>query len=117
MSDHHAHGHHHTKTNRKALFIAFLSIFGFMVVEAIGGWLTGSLALLSDAGHMFSDAAALFLSLTAMRIAARPPSAAKTYGYQRVEILAAFINGLMLAVISFAIFWEAYERINDRRLL
>ena len=113
MSDHHAHGHHHTKTNRKALFIAFLSIFGFMVVEAIGGWLTGSLALLSDAGHMFSDAAALFLSLTAMRIAARPPSAAKTYGYQRVEILAAFINGLTLAVISFAIFWEAYERIQQ----
>lgn len=113
MSDHHAHGHHHTKTNRKALFIAFLTIFGFMVVEAIGGWLTGSLALLSDAGHMFSDAAALFLSLTAMRIAARPPSAAKTYGYHRVEILAAFINGLTLAVISFAIFWEAYERIQQ----
>lgn len=115
MSLHHRkdHTHGHQSANRQALFIAFLMIFGFMIVEAIGGLLTNSLALLSDAGHMLSDAAALFLSLLAMWFATKPPSAEKTYGYHRFEILAAFINGVTLALISFYILWEAYKRLQD----
>lgn len=115
MSLHHRkdHPHGHQSANRQALFIAFLMIFGFMIVEAIGGLLTNSLALLSDAGHMLSDAAALFLSLLAMWFATKPPSAEKTYGYHRFEILAAFINGVTLALISFYILWEAYKRLQD----
>ncbi|MFB1051138.1 cation diffusion facilitator family transporter [Paraliobacillus sp. JSM ZJ581] len=107
----HDHGHHHThQANKKALFLSFLLIAGFMVVEVIGGLLTNSLALLSDAGHMLSDAAALGLSLLAFTFGEKAASAAKTYGYRRFEILAAFINGLTLLVISLYIFWEAYHR-------
>lgn len=118
MSHHHGsvekHDHsHHSHTNRKALFIAFLMIFGFMIIEAVGGVLTNSLALLSDAGHMLSDAGALALSLLAMWFASRPPSASKTFGYHRFEILAALINGVTLVLISIYIFWEAFKRFQQ----
>ncbi|MBT8398389.1 MAG: cation transporter [Gemmatimonadetes bacterium] len=83
---------------------------GFMVAEVVGGILSNSLALLADAGHMFTDVAALALSLVAMRLAQRPPSPTKTYGYVRLEILAAFINGAALLFISFFILKEAWER-------
>ncbi len=81
-----------------------------MIVEAIGGYLTNSLALLSDAGHMLSDAAALGLSLLAFKIGEKQATSDKTYGYKRFEIVAAFINGLTLIIISLYIFYEAYHR-------
>jgi len=85
----------------------------FMIAEIIGGWLSGSLALLADAGHMFSDAAALALSLFAIWIAQRPPTPQHTYGYYRAEILAALVNGSTLVAISIFIFVEAYERFQS----
>lgn len=105
----HGHSHHHT-SNKKALFWSFLLIASFMVVEVIGGVLTNSLALLSDAGHMLSDAAALGLSLFAMKLGERKATHSKTYGYKRFEIIAAALNGLTLILISVYIFYEAFQR-------
>ncbi|GAA0300567.1 cobalt-zinc-cadmium efflux system protein [Gracilibacillus halotolerans] len=107
--DHHGHHHHHTN-NKKVLLISFLLIFTFMIVEVIGGILTNSLALLSDAAHMLSDAFALGLSLFAFKLSEKMSNSEKTYGYKRFEILAAFINGITLVAISIYIFWEAYNR-------
>jgi cobalt-zinc-cadmium efflux system protein len=84
----------------------------FMIVEAVGGWISGSLALLADAGHMLTDAGALGLSLFSAWIALRPASASKTYGYQRWEILAALINGAALFGISAWVILEAVQRIH-----
>lgn len=84
----------------------------FMVVEAIGGWLSGSLALLADAGHMLTDAGALGLSLLSAWISLRPASDSKTYGYQRWEILAALINGAALFGIAAWVILEAFHRIR-----
>ncbi|SER83910.1 cobalt-zinc-cadmium efflux system protein [Gracilibacillus ureilyticus] len=106
----HGHHHHHHTNNKKALFISFLFISIFMIVEIIGGLLTNSLALLSDAGHMFSDAFALGLSLFAFKLSEKAANVQKTFGYKRFEILAAFINGITLVGISLYIFWEAYHR-------
>ncbi len=83
-----------------------------MAAEVVGGLLSGSLALLADAGHMFSDAAALALSLFASLIAVRPPTARRTFGYYRVEILAALLNGALLGAIALFIFWEAVARLQ-----
>ena len=97
---------------RRALLIALVLTASFAVVEVIGGWLAGSLALLSDAGHMVTDVAALSIALFAQRLAQRPPSRRASYGYARAEVLAAFINALiMLAVVV----WIAVEA--ARRLL
>ncbi len=85
----------------------------FMVIEAIGGWLSGSLALLADAGHMLTDAGALMLSLLSAWIALRPATQHKTYGYQRWEILAALINGAALFGIAAWVMIEAVQRIQD----
>lgn len=82
----------------------------YMFAEAIGGWLTNSLALLADAGHMLTDVAALVLTLAAIWFASRPATPKKTYGYYRYEILAAFINGIALVLISFWVIYEAFER-------
>ncbi|MFD2628225.1 cation diffusion facilitator family transporter [Oceanobacillus kapialis] len=107
----HSHGHHHHHTaNKKVMFWSFIAIFTFMIVEAIGGYLTNSLALLSDAGHMLSDAAAIGLSLLAFKIGEKQATSDKTYGYKRFEIIAAFINGITLIAISLYIFYEAYHR-------
>jgi cobalt-zinc-cadmium efflux system protein len=84
-----------------------------MLAEAIGGFLTNSLALLSDAGHMLADAASLVLALVALWFAARPATAKKTYGYYRMEILAALANGAALVVISLLISYEAIHRIKS----
>ncbi len=114
MGHHHGHDHGHSHTqNKKALFISFLFIFTFMIVEVVGGFITNSLALLSDAGHMLSDAAALGLSLAAFYIGEKATDKGKTYGYKRFEIVAAFINGLTLILVSLYIFWEAYHRFID----
>lgn len=103
------HDHHHT-SNTKVLFWSFIAIFTFMIVEVIGGLLTNSLALLSDAGHMLSDAAALGLSLIAFKVGTKKATDTKTYGYRRFEIVAAFINGVTLLGISLIILYEAYHR-------
>ncbi len=87
-------------------------IVAYMGVEVVGGLWTNSLALLSDAGHMLSDAAALALSLAALWIARRPPTPERTYGYHRAEILAALINGAALGAIAILIFIEAWDRFN-----
>jgi cobalt-zinc-cadmium efflux system protein len=84
----------------------------FMIVEAIGGWLSGSLALLADAGHMLTDAGALGLSLLSAWIALRPANDSKTYGYQRWEILAALVNGAALFGIAAWVILEAIQRIQ-----
>jgi cobalt-zinc-cadmium efflux system protein len=87
----------------------FLSL-ATMLAEAIGGYITHSLALISDAGHLFTDASAILLSILALWFGSRPANERKTFGYYRLEILAALVNGVALIVISLAIMWEAYVR-------
>ncbi|MBA2606521.1 MAG: cation diffusion facilitator family transporter [Acidobacteriota bacterium] len=82
----------------------------YMFAEAFGGWLTNSLALLADAGHMLTDVGALTLTLAAIWFAARPATSGKTYGYYRLEILAAFVNGIALVLICLWVIYEAVER-------
>lgn len=81
-----------------------------MLVEAVGGWLTNSLALIADAGHMLTDVAAITLTLVAFWFASRPATSKKTYGYYRLEILAAFVNGIALVLLSVWIIYEAFDR-------
>ena len=90
---------------------AVLLTVSFVVIEAVAGWLAHSLALISDAGHNLADAAALGLSWYAIRIAARPSHRGMTFGYRRVEVFAALINGLSLVMIAAVIGWEAIARI------
>lgn len=99
--------------DRRGLMLSLILVFGFFLVELIGGIWTNSLALISDAGHMFSDVGALGFSLIALTWAAKPPTPAKTYGYHRLEILAALINGLILWGLTAFIFFEAYQRLHD----
>lgn len=99
------------QANQKVLRISFFIIFTFMLVEAVGGWLTNSLALLSDAGHMLSDAVSLLIALIAITLSQKAASAAKTYGYYRIEILAAALNGFTLIAIALYIIYEAIGRI------
>ena len=113
----HSHSHSHSHERRDAGSITRLKVaLGltgvYMLAEAIGGWLTNSLALLADAGHMLTDVAALALTLAAIWFAARPATAQKTYGYYRLEILAAFVNGIALVLISLFVIYEAYERFS-----
>jgi len=97
-------------TNQRRLLVA-LSITGLMtIVELAGGLISNSLALIGDAGHMFTDTLALGLSLFALNLAKRPASQTKTYGYYRAEILAALVNGTILVLVSAYIFYEAYHR-------
>ncbi len=84
--------------------------FVFMIAEAVGGWWVNSLALIADAGHMLTDVAAMALTLTAIWFAARPATSKKTFGYYRLEILAAFVNGIVLVLLSIWIIWEAVNR-------
>lgn len=111
----HSHsGHSHThNANKKALTISFFLIAGFMFVEFIGGYLTNSLALISDAGHMLSDAVALGLSLSALIFGAKAATPSKTYGYKRFEILAALLNGIVLVLLAIFIFKEAIDRLSE----
>lgn len=95
------------------LKIALVLTFVYMIAEAVGGWWTNSLALLADAGHMLTDVAALSLTLFAIWFAARPATSKKTYGYYRLEILAAFVNGIALVLLSIWIIYEAIGRWND----
>ena len=110
MGHHHGHSHSHASANKKALFWAFILITAFMAVEFIGGFLTNSLALLSDAGHMLSDSAALGLSFVAILLGTRKATGEKSFGYRRFEILAAAVNGITLIVIAAVIMFEAVRR-------
>ena len=112
MTYEHGHDTHGMRRagNKKSLLIALIITFGIMIAEAAGGWLTNSLALLSDAGHMLSDAGSLALSLLAVWFAARPASLSKSYGFHRFEILAALVNGFALFAIALAIIWQAFSR-------
>lgn len=106
----HAHSH---GSNRRRLTAVLALTFAYMLAEAIGGFMTNSLALLSDAGHMLADVAALVLAILALWFAARPATTRKTYGYYRMEILAALANGAALVVISLLIAYEAFQRIKS----
>lgn len=109
--DAHDHQAPSDQTALRALAFALALTGGFGIVEALGGWLAGSLALLSDAGHMATDAAALGLALFAQWIARRPPSPRASYGYARAEVLAAFVNALVLLLLVAFIVVEAVSRI------
>jgi cobalt-zinc-cadmium efflux system protein len=105
--------HDHTREgSQRTLLIVLALTFGYMLAEAVGGYLANSLALLSDAGHMLTDVAALTLSLFAVRFASRPATPRKTYGFYRLEILAALANGVTLIVLSLLICVEAYHRLR-----
>lgn len=95
------------------MWIALAINGGLLVAEAIGGIITGSLALLADAGHLLSDAGAIVLALIAVRLAALPAAGRRTFGYQRSEVLAALVNGLTLVVISVVIAVAAVGRFGD----
>ena len=110
----HAHGHVHDHAltgGRKGLLMALAITLFMMIAEIIGGLLSNSLALLSDAGHMFTDTLALALSFFAMKFAGMPATEKKTFGFYRLEILAALLNGITLVIISLYIMVEAYQRI------
>ena len=111
------HSHDHSRELRSAgkrsLVAAFVLISGFMCVEVIGGIVSGSLALLADAGHMLTDAASIALALAAMYFAERPHSVQRTFGYHRLEILAALVNALALWLIVAWVLFEAYDRFTS----
>jgi len=110
MSQGHLH-HHHGSRRRLALVLGLTC--AFLAVEVVAGLLTGSLSLLADAGHMLTDVAGLVLALAAMKFAERRPSPRRTYGYHRVEILAALTNALVLAAVAGYILAEAWARFRD----
>lgn len=116
---HHGHGHGHgspanlraeRRKDRKRLIGALAFTGVIAVAEAVGGYITNSLALLSDAGHMLTDVSAIALSLLALWFASKPANVKKTYGYYRLEILSALVNGMLLLAITGFIVWEAWGR-------
>ena len=111
----HSHGHHHGRASRNSrrLVLTLVLAAAYMLAELVGGIVSGSLALLADAGHMLSDAGALGLSLFAIWISQRPPNPRRTWGYHRTEILAALANGATLVAISVFILREAWERLRN----
>jgi cobalt-zinc-cadmium efflux system protein len=106
--------HDHTRgdslRSRTRLTIVLGLTFCYMIAEAVGGWWSGSLALLADAGHMLADVVALGLALFAVWFATKPATPSKTFGYYRLEILAALVNGVALVVIALLIIYNAYKR-------
>ncbi|KAB7665030.1 cation diffusion facilitator family transporter [Bacillus sp. B1-b2] len=110
----HNHSHSHAgEGNKKVLLLSFIIITTYMIIEAIGGFLTNSLALISDAGHMLSDSISLMIALIAFKLSERAASHSKTFGYKRFEILAAVLNGVMLVLISLYILFEAIQRFTN----
>jgi len=105
-----AHGHAEGGSAQRALWLALILTGLFVFVEAATGFMSGSLALLADAGHMLADTAALGLALAAQRFAARPRTAQSTFGFRRAEVLAAFVNGMTLTAVAALIIKEAIER-------
>ena len=119
--DHHHHdlfgGHDHSHelrgASKRSLTAAFVLIVGYMFTEVVVGILSGSLALLADAGHMLTDAVSIALALFAMHFAEKAVTAKRTYGYRRLEILAALLNALTLWLIVVGVLFEAYHRFSD----
>ena len=115
---HHGHSHDHdhshaptvTSTNERKVLLSFVLIFTFMVVEALGGAFSGSLALMADAGHMLTDAAALALAYAAFRFGRRAADSKRTFGYLRFEVIAGFVNAVTLFAIVGWIAYEAWQR-------
>ena len=105
--------HDHASGNMRRVLIALVLTGAFMIVEIIGGIISGSLALLADAGHMLTDTMALALAAVAFQVSKRPADAKLTYGYQRFQILAAFVNGLSLILIVAWILYEAVDRFRN----
>jgi len=102
----------HPSESIERRFLISIALTGFILIaEVIGGWWTGSLALLSDAAHVFLDIFALVISYSALRLSAFPSDDRHTYGFHRLEVFAAFANGITLLLVSVGIFWEAYHRI------
>jgi cobalt-zinc-cadmium efflux system protein len=114
----HDHGHHNSghshdhagEASLRRLWWAMLINAAFLLVEFVGGLLTNSLALLSDAGHMLTDVAALAVAIAAAHLARRPPTPRRTFGLLRTEVIGAFLNGVTLVVIVGLIFWKAMQR-------
>jgi len=98
--------------NERRVFWAMLLTGGFMLAEVAGGALSGSLALLADAGHMLTDTAALALAWWAFRVARKPADHKRSYGYERFQVLAAFLNGVLLLAIVVWLLWEAVQRLQ-----
>lgn len=117
MGHDHAHGHAHhdpgTSTRRLALALGLTA--AFLIAELAGAYLFGSLALLSDAAHMFTDSAALAIALAAVRIGQRPPDELRTFGYRRFEILAAALNAVLLLLVAAFVLVEGVKRFLDPR--
>lgn len=108
--DRHTHRHARAQGSRRRLQLVLVLTAVYMLAEVFGGWWTGSLALLADAGHMLADVVALVLAIMAVWFGARPATPGKTFGYYRLEILAALINGVGLVLIALYIFYESYLR-------
>lgn len=115
--DHGHAGHSHapavTADNAKRIRLVFILTTLYALIQAVGGWLSGSLALIADSGHMISDSAALLLALIAYQVAARAPDARRTYGFHRVRVLAALANGATLLLLVVWIVWEAIARFRE----
>jgi cobalt-zinc-cadmium efflux system protein len=114
MAHGHSHHHHHTvaaDADRGPMLVALVLIGGLMVAEVVAGLIAGSVALLTDAGHMLTDAGAIVLGLAALRLAARPPRGAMTFGLKRAEPLSAAINGAVLGVLAVVFVVEAISRL------
>ena len=114
MGSNHDHGSAAVREGHQKKLIMALGLTGsFMIAEVIGAWITGSLALLSDASHMFTDTAALAISLIALQIAKRPADQKRTFGYARLEILASTFNAVLLFVVAGYVLYEGIKRILD----
>ncbi len=109
----HSHAHDHARISPNRLGIVLAMQFSYLLVELIGGWWTGSLALIADAGHMATDVTALAMGLVAARIALRPATAQQTYGWRRAEVLAATANGAALFAVGGGIVVEAFGRLSE----
>jgi len=112
------HSHSHAldarrQDSRRRMWIALAINVAMLVVEAVGGVLTGSLAVLADAGHVLSDVGSIVLALIAARLALMPAAGRRTFGYQRSEVLAALVNGLLLVLVGTVIAVEAFGRLGD----
>ena len=113
MNEHHTEIGHFTSRGGRQLRIVLGIVLAVMLAEIIGGIVSHSLALIGDAGHMLVDVLALVLAMLAMAIARRPATPTRTYGYHRMEIMAALANGVILALLAAYIFYEAYQRVKD----
>lgn len=113
MSAGHSHDVKPGTKNERALWLSLLITTGFLIAEVVAGIMTGSLALISDAAHMFTDSAALAIALAAVRIGKRPADTRRTFGYYRFEILAAAFNAVLLFMVALYIIFEAYQRLKN----